>query len=111
MSDFDLEAVRTAVRGGRLRWRQHALERMLERHLSTHAVKEVILNGELIEEYATTLPYPSGLLLGVAGDRPIHVLVGWDAWGSGVAYTITAYEPDDKHFEADLKTRKRRAHD
>ena len=104
---FDLEAIRDAVRSGRLQWRVHALERMPKRHLSTAHIKQVILNGEVIEEYPTSTPYPSGLLHAVVDGRPIHSVVAWDRQGQGTAYMITAYEPDETHFEPDLKTRKK----
>ena len=51
---FDLEVIRDALRSGRLWWRVHALERMPKRHLSTRYVKQVSLNGEVIEEYPTS---------------------------------------------------------
>jgi hypothetical protein len=104
---FDLEAIRHAVRSGRLRWRMHALERMPKRRLSTTHVKQVILNGEVIEEYPTSAPYPSGLLHAVVDGRPIHAVVAWNRRGQGTPYVITAYEPDESHFQPNLKTRKK----
>ena len=104
---FDLTAVRLGVRSGQIRWRRHALERMLERGILRDHVRAVILEGEMIEEYASTEPYPSGLFHGVIGGRPLHVVVAWDVSDAGLAYVITAYEPDELHFEPDLKTRRR----
>jgi hypothetical protein len=53
-----------AVKNGRIRWQKHALERMLERDIFRNDVKEVIIEGEIIEEYPGDLPYPSVLILG-----------------------------------------------
>jgi len=112
MSDpFDLVLARNAVRSGRVQWRVHALERLAQRQLSTDQIKNVILSGEVIEDYPATTPYPSALLYGVVAGRPVHVVVGLDAQGAGTVYVITTYEPDERHFEADLKTRKRRPHE
>jgi hypothetical protein len=105
----DLEAIRSAVRSGRIRWRRHALERMLERGILRDHVRTVILDGEMIEEYASTDPYPSGLCHGVVAGRSLHVVVAWDGSDPGLAYIVTAYEPDEVHFEPDLKTRRRKA--
>ena len=79
--------------------------------MSREYIKHAILNGEVIETYTTSAPYPSGLIHAVVGGRPIHVLVGWDRRDEGTAYVVTAYEPDEVHLEPDLKTRKRRSDD
>jgi hypothetical protein len=44
----------------------------------------------------------------VVGDGPLHVIVAWDRSAAGLVYIVTAYEPDEEHFEGDLKTRRRR---
>ena len=97
--------MRQAVREHRLRWRSHAVERMLARAIHTPDVLDVLLNGEIIEDYPDDSPYPSALVLGTCGSRTLHVVVAYAA-GSGYAYVVTAYEPDREHFEADFRRRK-----
>jgi hypothetical protein len=40
------------------------------------------------------------------GEKPLHVVVSYDA-ENAKCYVITAYEPDEQHFEEDLMTRKK----
>lgn len=100
------EFVVEKVNSGRIRWKRHALERMMERDIFRNDVKPVLLEGELIEEYADDHPFPSGLFLGFTGDKPLHVVAAADI-ESEWCYVVTAYRPDLLHFEADYKTRKR----
>jgi hypothetical protein len=89
----------------RIRWQRHVLERMMGRDIFRNDVKQVLLEGELIEQYPDDDPFPSGLFLGFINDKPLHVVVGADreqTW----CYVVTAYRPDLEHFENDFKTRK-----
>jgi len=43
-------------------WRQHALERMLERKISRKDVSHILKNGEMIESYPIASPYPGFLI-------------------------------------------------
>lgn len=97
---------REALRAGRVRWRAHAQQRMLERGILRRDVGSVIEHGRIIEEYQDDKPYPSFLIYGSVGNRPLHVLVAYNE-GSSTLYVITAYEPDDVHFGPDHVTRRR----
>ena len=90
--------------GERLVYRTHALQRMFERGISTEDVRRVIDTGETIEDYPGDYPYPSRLILGWRGTRPIHVVA---ANNPTIAETIviTVYEPDPKQWSADMRTR------
>lgn len=46
-----LAAIRQAVIEGRILWKKHALQRMMERGVSRLSVKEAILNAAIIEHY------------------------------------------------------------
>ena len=48
---LDLKALRKAVKGGQIEWKRHALERMIERVVSRTQVLEVLVKGDIIEEY------------------------------------------------------------
>lgn len=102
---FDELVTQTVIRE-RIRWQRHAFERMMERDISRDNVKQVFLEGELIEEYRDDHPFPSGLFLGFINDSPTHVVAAVDKEADW-CYVITTYRPDLKHFESDYKTRKR----
>lgn len=101
-----LEQIRTACSEGRVQWRNHALERMMERGISRKQVKETLLQGEMIASYQDDNPFPSLLLDGRLGDDVLHVVVAFDE-AESYCYVITAYTPDLEHFENDLKTRRK----
>ena len=54
-----------------------------------------------MEDYPNDTPYPSRLVLGWSGRRPIHVVVA-DNVDSGENIVITAYEPDSSEWEPDF---------
>jgi hypothetical protein len=83
----------------------HALRRMFERAIGRDAVLAVISTGEPISEYAGDLPYPSRLLLGFVGQRPIHVVVAFDH-AAATCIVVTVYEPSPEQWGTDFKTRK-----
>jgi hypothetical protein len=95
------------VNEGQIEWRKHALERMISRGISRNDVLEVLLNGEVIERYDDSKPFPSMLISGKANGRAIHVVVAHDVENER-QLLITVYEPDRLHFGEDLKTRKKR---
>jgi hypothetical protein len=78
---------------------------MFERRISTDDVKAVIGSGETIEDYPDDRPYPSRLVLGWRGARPLHVIVA-DNLSENELIVITAYEPDPELWEADFRRRK-----
>ena len=86
-------------------FRVHALLRMFERRISTDDVKAVIGRGETIEDYPDDRPYPSRLVMGWRGARPLHVVVA-DNLSENELIVITAYEPDPSLWEADFRRRK-----
>jgi len=76
----------------------------MERRISRIEVKQVILQGNIIEYYPDDYPTPS-LLLATLQPEPLHVVVAYDP-ASQQCHVITVYRPDLKHFEADLITRR-----
>lgn len=105
---LDLTALRSAVRAGRYEWRKHALVRLAERNIRQPDILEVLDCGEQIEEYPDDRPFPSVLLFHAIRGRPLHVVAAYDPEGNW-AYLITAYEPSLDEFEADFRTRRRKA--
>jgi len=88
----------------RLIFRTHALRRMFERGITEGEVRMVLEKGEVIRDYPDDQPYPSRLLLGWCGLRPVHVVAAESAPGEWIV--ITVYEPDPACWHPDFKTRK-----
>jgi len=103
---MDIDKVRKAVRADRYEWRLHALIRLAERNVKQTAVIQVILEGEIIEEYPEDAPCPSCLIFNMIKKKPYHVVVAFDEAAEKV-YIITVYEPGLDKFEADYKTRRK----
>lgn len=89
----------------RLIFRVHAVERMFSRGVSEEDVRRVLDNGETVESYPEDKPYPSRLVLGWHGARPIHVVVAENVGGEEV-FIVTVYEPDLERWEADFRRRR-----
>lgn len=92
---------------GKIIIRKHAVRRMFTRQISVDEVQLVLKTGETIENYPEDKPYPSKLVLGWCGSRPLHVVVA-DNHDERISIIITAYEPDPTHWEPDFKRRKQR---
>ena len=56
----------------------HALQRMFERRIPQDEVERIAREGEIVEAYPQDIPYSSQLILGFVGDRPIHVVAGYE---------------------------------
>ena len=79
---------------------------MHQRDISEEEVQYVLRTGETVEEYPDDIPYPSRLMLGWHGSRPIHVVVADNA-NDQINIVITVYEPDPREWESDFKRRKK----
>jgi hypothetical protein len=106
VNPLDQQLLRQAVREHRIEWRKHALQKLAERGLPLDAVREALVTGERIQDYAEDRPFPSALFLGYIQGRPLHVVASYDE-ASQKAFVITAYEPSMGVFESDYRTRKR----
>ena len=89
----------------RIVYRTHAIQRMFERQISEADVARVLASGEVIEDYPADYPYPSRLILGWCGRRPIHVVAA-DNKGATEMIVVTAYQPDKEEWQPDFKRRK-----
>jgi hypothetical protein len=83
----------------------YVLKRMIERNIPVEAVRDVLENGEVIEEYPADEP-PRYLMLGWHGARPIHV-VAEDDPATGETTAVTVYEPDIKLWKDNFTKRRR----
>jgi hypothetical protein len=78
---------------------------MAQRGISEEDIAQVLANGETIEDYPNDTPYPSRLILGWRGLRPIHVVAATNTLDNKTI-VITVYEPDPKKWAPDFKRRK-----
>lgn len=91
----------------RLVFRVHAIQRMFQRKIGEEEVKAVVATGEVIERYPEDKPFPSRLMLGWSGDRPIHVVAA-DHAKEQETIVITVYQPDVAEWEEGFSRRKGR---
>lgn len=76
----------------------HANERMIERRIPPEIVRHIVQTGQIVIDYPEDRPYPSRLLLGWEGIRPIHVVSAKDN-DTDSEYIITVYEPDPSQWQ------------
>lgn len=90
----------------KLVFRVHAVQRMFERNISRDDVRAVLATGDVIHEYPDDAPYPSRLILGWRGERPLHVVAA-DNHVAHETIIITVYQPDPDQWEPDFRSKKR----
>jgi hypothetical protein len=86
-------------------FRIHAIQRMFQRGISKEDVKHALKAGHVIEEYLKDQPYPSRLIMGWSGSRPLHVVVS-DNPTAQESIIITVYEPDPEKWDASFRRRR-----
>jgi hypothetical protein len=89
----------------RLVFRVHAIKRMFQRQINIDDVHNVLISGEIIEDYPGDIPYPSYLMIGWCGSRPVHIVAADNATAHETII-ITVYEPDLINWENGFKRRK-----
>ena len=89
----------------KLIFRDHAVRRMWEWRVSDDEVLQILTMGEVIENYPEDTPYPSRLVLGWCGRRPIHVVAA-DNPEAQETVIITVYEPDARRWDPTFRIRR-----
>ncbi len=84
---------------------KHAFTRMAERKVSPAEVKAVIETGKIIQKYPDDRPYPSRLILGYSGQRPLHVVSAYNAQ-EDTEFVITVYEPTTEQWSDNYNKRR-----
>ncbi len=79
--------------------------RLKGRSIPRQAILESVVHFEIIEEYPQDKYLPSYLIYSRHLDFIFHVLFAVDVQGDNVRI-ITAYRPDPKEWEEDLRTRR-----
>jgi hypothetical protein len=78
-------------------YRLHAIQRMVERNVSTVELRKIIKTGKVLERYKNDSPYPSRLILGQVNNRPLHVVITENNTENKII-VITVYEPDPRKW-------------
>lgn len=86
-------------------YRVHAVQRMFERNITDDDVLAVLADGETIERYDNDKPYPSRLILGFRGDRPLHVVAAYND-AEDETIVITVYVPDPARWDSTYRQRR-----
>jgi hypothetical protein len=79
---------------------------MFERKITELELLDVLENGKTIEDYPTDQPYPSRLIFGLTGGKPLHVVAAENK-GAQEIIIITVYEPDSEHWEPGFLIRRK----
>ena len=99
----DYDRLKQAFRAKTYTLTDHASDRLAKRKIRSPEIEQVVLSGEVIEDYPDDKYGPSCLILGYTNaKRPLHVQIGY----SQQIKVITVYEPEPDEWDDDLKTRK-----
>jgi hypothetical protein len=91
----ELEEVKEKVRRRQYVYSNHGDDERQDENLTLAQVEQTLLGGEILEQYPDTGRGDSCLILGFAGDVPIHVVCGWR--GEDLVI-ITVYIPRPPKF-------------
>ena len=104
MKELDMNTIRELCNEGKIIWTVHIVRKLQERGVFQNSVFHAISNGQIIEQYPDDYPHPSCLIFGRdINNNPLHIVIGCDGM---ILYLITAYQPDNEHFEDDFISRK-----
>jgi hypothetical protein len=102
-----LAFIRRCVQERSILWTYHVQMRLRGRSIPRSAILESAESYEIIESYPTDKYLPSYLVLASHGGEVVHILFAVDVPGANVR-VVTAYKPDPKEWEPDLRTRSNR---
>jgi hypothetical protein len=87
-------------------FKKHSAIRMRQRNISANEVKEILIGGQVIEDYPDDIPLPTCLILGFTKkQKPIHAVVAVDE-SDRMLYVITVYSPNNEEWENGFKKRR-----
>ena len=98
---MNIDDIRDRVRATQYVYSAHAEIELKAESLTLRQVEEALLSSEIIEQYPDTGRGESCLVVGFAGETPLHLVCGWR--GNYVAL-ITVYIPRSPMF-VDPRTR------
>ena len=88
-----IEQIRAKIQAGQFELSKHAVDQSVLRQISVQELREVIADGEIIEDYPEDKYGPSCLVLGFTrAGRPLHIQSSYPS--RPLVKIITLYEPD-----------------
>lgn len=84
---------------------RHARKRIPERGIRVDEIHDATESPAVVEEYPDDEPYPSRLVMGWAGGRPLHVVPAGPTV-TGDTIVVTLYEPDPERWQPGFVRRK-----
>ena len=103
---MDIEVIRAKIAQGRYVIAFTHTEKLRQRRIKAEDIERAVNGGEILEDYADDPRGPSCLILGMAGERPLHVVFG--RLDADEILVITAYNPDPEQWQDDWRTRRSR---
>ncbi|MGE0827694.1 MAG: DUF4258 domain-containing protein [Candidatus Binatia bacterium] len=100
---MEIHVIQEQVRRGEYEISFHAEKERYAEDISLADIEATILNGEILEDYSDDPRGESCLILGHAGERPIHVVCGYTSARS--IRVITVYLPKQPKWQ-DERTRR-----
>ena len=98
--------IRKIAEKDRIAFKKHSAIRMREREIYADEVKEVLMHGEIIEEYWDDRPFPSCLVFGFTEkQKPVHIVIAINS-DDQIIYVITVYSPSKEEWENGFMRRK-----
>jgi hypothetical protein len=98
--------IRKIAEKDRIAFKKHSAIRMRERGISADEVKNIMLHGEIIEDYPEDRPFPSCLVFGLTEkQKPVHIVIAIDS-DDQIIWVITVYSPSKEEWEDGFKRRK-----
>ena len=92
-----IEQIREKIIQNQFEFSKHAVDQSIFRHISVQELREVVANGEIIEDYPDDKYGPSCLILGYTQTgRPLHLQCSYPS--RPLIKIITLYEPDPNQW-------------
>jgi hypothetical protein len=88
-----IEEIREKIEAEQFEFSKHAVDQSIIRRITVQEVREILNNGEVIEDYSEDKYGPSCLILGrTRAGRPLHLQCSYPS--RPLTKIITLYEPD-----------------
>ena len=102
--DIQMKRIAHAIKTGQYRYTIHAAQQRIARSVKRDDIEQVLLTGEVIEDYPEHHYGQACLVMGKTRiGRVLHILCSL----SEELKIVTVYEPDPQKWVEDLKTRRK----
>jgi hypothetical protein len=100
-----IEEIRNKIANDEFEFSKHAVDQLILRGIQVGEIKEVVANGQVIEDYPDDKYGASCLIGGLTTiNRPIHVQCSYPS--RPLIKIITVYQPDTKRWNDDFTQRR-----